>query len=47
MSQFLGVSEKKQLGITCILSPKWMFLAFIERPYHYEQLLDIPGAKSE
>lgn len=47
MAQFLQIDKKKHLGVTLILTPKWMFMSLIERPYHYESLLDIPGSKAE
>jgi hypothetical protein len=29
------------------MTEQWMFLALIEKPYHYENLMDIPGAQAE
>lgn len=47
MAQFLRVDKNKSLGMTVIMTSNWMFMALIEKPYHYEQLMDIPGATSE
>jgi len=47
MFDFLGLKEKLHLGITLIVSPKWIFLAPIERPYHFETQKLIPGATLE
>lgn len=47
MCQFLKVDKNKNLGMTVILTPQWMFMALIEKPYHYETLMDITGAKAE
>ena len=44
MYQFLDFKEdKKQFGLTIIVTPKWMFLAAINQPYHNETKLNIPG----
>lgn len=47
MAQFLELSKKQNCGLTLILTPQWMYLSLIERPYHYETELDVPGAKCE
>ena len=47
MANWLQLSKKVNVGVTLIVTPKWMFLAPIERAYHYETELDIPGAKLE
>jgi hypothetical protein len=47
MAQFLRVDKNKNLGMTVVITPSWMFMALIEKPYHYENLMDIPGANSE
>lgn len=43
MYAFLGLQTKRDVGVTLICTPQWMFLAEIHQPYHYEDQLDIPG----
>lgn len=47
MANWLGLSKKTHIGVTLIVTPKWMFLAPLERPYHYETEQEIPGADLE
>lgn len=34
MFGFLGLADKPHLGLTVIVTPKWMFLASIQEAYH-------------
>jgi len=43
MFSFLNLNKKPNVGITLIITPKWMFLSPIENPYHFEKELNIPG----
>jgi len=36
MFDFLGLGDKQHLGLTIIVTPKWMFMAPINKPYHSE-----------
>ena len=37
---FLNLKEKQHLGITLLVTPQWMFLATVQKPYHREQQID-------
>jgi hypothetical protein len=47
MSQWLNLSKRNSIGVTLLVTPKWMFLAPIERPYHLETEQEIEAAKLE
>ena len=47
MVSSLGLDKKRALGITLIITKGWMYLSPIEKPYHFETQLDIPGANLE
>ena len=47
MFGFLELQSKRNVGLTLIVAPRWMFLAQIDQPYHFEQDLDVPGADLE
>jgi len=36
MANWLGLSKRNHIGVTMICTPKWMFLAPIEKAYHFE-----------
>lgn len=37
LSSFLNFKENQHLGVTCIVTPSWMFLATLANPYHYQK----------
>lgn len=47
MFAFLNLQQKRDIGITLICTPTWMFLGAIEGPYHKESQLGIPGRDLE
>lgn len=47
LSQFLNLMTTPEVGITLIVTPNWMYLSTIHRPYHLETLMNIPGANLE
>ena len=34
ITNFLGFKDKLDMGVTCIVTPNWMFVATIQGPYH-------------
>lgn len=47
MYGFLELQTRRDIGITLICTPKWMFLGALCQPYHNEDQLDIPGRDLE
>jgi hypothetical protein len=43
--EFLKPSRSE--GLSIVLSPQWMFVAIVTKPYYYETRLNIPGADLE
>jgi hypothetical protein len=46
---FLGLNTKENswIGMTIVVSPNWMFIAPLYKPYHYETSLDVSGKDLE
>lgn len=47
LSNFLGLSQKIDAGLTLIVAPQWIFLAPMCQPYHKETELDVFGKDLE
>ena len=44
---FMGLASMPEVGLTIIVTPQWMFAAVVQKPYHSETQLDLPGNNLE
>lgn len=44
---FLGLKNKQDYGITCIVTPNFIFVAVLSQPYHIEEGVESEAAKAE